>query len=125
MALTVATFRAAFPAYTQATHADARVQFWLDMAVKLMKAERWGDLFDNGQGLFVAHHLTLERQASATSGGNEGAPGLVSGKTVGSVSKSYSQQDVTFARAGNYNLTVHGREYFQLARMIGAGGCMA
>lgn len=125
MALTVASFRAAFPAYTQVPHADARVQFWLDMAVRLMNADRWGDLFDNGQGLFVAHHLTLERQASATSGGNEGAPGLVSGKTVGSVSKSYSQQDVTFARAGNYNLTVHGREYFQLARMIGAGGCMA
>ena len=122
MALTVATFRTDFPAYTQAIYADARVQFWLDMSVKLMSVERWGTCYDNGQGLFVAHHLTLERQASATSGGNEGAPGLVSGKTVGSVSKSYSQQDVTFSRAGNYNLTMWGREYFQLARMIGAGG---
>ena len=121
MALTVVTFRDQFPAFTESAHADGRVQFWLDLSTKLLKAERWGALFDNGQGLFVAHNLVLERQASA-GGGNEGAPGLVSGKTVGPVSKTYTAQDVTLAGAGNYNLTYWGREFMKLSRMVGAGG---
>ena len=121
MALTVATFRAMFPAFTEAIHAEGRVQFWLDLSAKLLKADRWGNLYDNGQGFYVAHNLTLERQASAN-GGNEGAPGLVTGKSVGPVSKSYTQQDVTFSGGGNFNLTWWGREYLKLARMVGAGG---
>lgn len=122
MALTVEQFRESFPMFSRDTYADSRVQFWLGVAVLKLPEARWGTLYDHGQGLFTAHNLTLERQASA--GDNVGAPGLVSSKTVGPVSKSYSQQDVTHAGAGNYNLTYWGREFWSLSQMIGAGGLL-
>lgn len=123
MALTVTTFREMFPAFTAELYPDSRVQFWLDFSVCMIVESRWGCAYENGQGLYTAHNLVLEREAGGASGTpNAGNSGLVSSKSVGPISKSVSQQDVTFAGAGNYNLTFYGRQFIQMARMFGAGG---
>ncbi len=121
MALTVDTFRTNFPKFTEDEYADARVTFWLAVSVKQLPAKRWGERYEYGQGLFVAHHLALEH--TATTASPAGASGMLTGKTLGGVSGSYTTQDVSLERGGNYNLTVWGREFLQLARsVVGIGG---
>ena len=57
----IAAFRDSFPQFSAELVPDARVQFHLTVAGKLLPAKRWDDLLDQGLGLYVAHQLTLER----------------------------------------------------------------
>lgn len=125
MTVTVASFRVAFPEFAStATYPDGEVQFWLDLSLLLLNAERWGNLFDYGQMLFVAHNLALQFNAkkATASGGN---PGNVQGpQTAGAVDKvSYSRNPglVMDAKHGHWNLTVYGLRYLDLVNMVGAG----
>ena len=75
-------------------------------------------------GLYVAHNLTLEKQAldqAARGGAPTGVSGILSSKSVGQVSASYDISSATEEGAGWYNLTIYGRRLFQLAMAKGAG----
>ncbi len=89
---------------------------YLDLAAKVLPAERWADYLDLGTELFVAHNLTLDGQRAKP------LSGLVTGKTVGSASVSYDGASVTLNGAGPWNATGYGARFWQLAYMIGAGG---
>ena len=123
---TVAQFRGDFPEFASATaYTDARVQFYLDLAETRLDPMRWEDLWVYGVELYVAHGLSLAKaRADATLAGRApaGTAGLLTSKTVGSVSASYDVSDVTSEGAGTYNLTAYGVEYWQLMRTIGIGG---
>lgn len=121
----VAQFREDFPEFASVTdYPTAQVNFWAGIASKLVDLDRWGDLYDQGISLFVAHNLVLQRRniAGAASGGSGGLVGSVSSKSVGAVSVSYDVNAVMESGAGQWNLTSYGLQYIQLARMIGAGG---
>ncbi|MCL1939541.1 MAG: DUF4054 domain-containing protein [Desulfovibrionaceae bacterium] len=134
--LSVEGFRESFPHFTEALFPDGRVRFYLKLAGKRMSAERWDDLFPEGMGLFVAHHLTLEaevQKATDGSGGINAAAGAVvsesESKTVGGVSKSKSVTRAGSASsgdplAGQWNLTIYGQQYWQLVQLVGAGGAV-
>jgi hypothetical protein len=98
------------------------VNFWASIAEKMLDLSRWGDLYTQGQSLYVAHNLSIQRRniAGAGSGGST-VTGAISSKSVGSVSVSYDNQVATMPNAGQWALTDYGLQYLQLARLIGAG----
>ncbi len=130
----VAAFRTAFPQFTPDLAPDARVRFHLAVAGKLLPAARWGELLNEGLGLYVAHQLTLELEAGKAGDGTGGisvAAGPVTGetKTVGGMSHAVTRagaaaQGSALTDAGQYNGTVYGQQFWQFARIIGAGGCV-
>lgn len=128
--LTVQEFREAFPQFTEELFADGRVQFYLTLAGKSMSAERWDELLPEGMGLFTAHYLTLEREASRAKDGTGGilaaaGPVISTSKAVGGVSKSESRAGAAATanlNAGHWNDTIYGKQYWQVAQLVGAGG---
>ena len=125
MTITAASLRAALPELVDATvYPDATIGFYIGLSAKLMDEGRWGDLFDYGQTLFVAHRLVLSgrRVEAAAFGGAPGeASGPISSKSIDKVSVSYDTSTASEENAGFYNLTSYGQEFFRLVRMIGAG----
>lgn len=123
---TPADFRAAFPEFTDSTvYTDPQVLFWFSVADKLLNAERWYDLIDQGKFLFTAHHLViaLRDQKSAAAGGVAGGiQGAVSSKSVDKVSVAYDNSRAQYDDAGFWNLTTYGLQYWNLVKMVGAGG---
>lgn len=124
--MTPTTFRANFPEFASATdYPDAQINFWLGLAEKLLRPERWCDLLDQGLQLYVAHHLAIGRknQLSAAAGG---VPGTVQGpqssKAVDKVSVSYDTGSGTFKDAGFWNTTTYGLQFWNLILLVGAGG---
>ncbi|WP_332116069.1 DUF4054 domain-containing protein [Azorhizobium caulinodans] len=126
MTVTVSSFRTDFPAFANTTtYPDAAVTFWLNLSANLLSVDKWGNLFDYGTELFIAHNLVLEAQANKASaaGGVPGvASGLTSSEAVDKVSVSYDTASAAVEGAGNWNLTTYGQRYIQLARLVGAGG---
>jgi hypothetical protein len=125
MDITVANFRSSFPEFADAIkYPDSLIQFWLDVAVKLTNADRWGDLTYMGSFLFSAHNLVLERQAMNTAavGGVPGqSSGLLSSKSVDKVAAGYDTVTGAEKDAGHWNLTIYGKRYYRLAMMFGSG----
>ena len=120
--MTLAEFRAAYPALNGV--GDKTALYWLGVAKNFVAEDRWQDMTSLGEGLFVAHWLSMSMQAqkAETAGSfGGGAGGLLTSKSVGGVSFSYDVSSVTVAGAGAYNQTAYGRQYWQLAQMFGNG----
>jgi Protein of unknown function (DUF4054) len=124
--MTPAAFRSVFPEFScTSTYPEPTVQLWIGLAGKMLNAERWDELIDQGTGLYVAHHLAIgvrDQQAAEVGG----VPGAVTGpqtsKSVDKVSVSYDASSVTLADGGFWNMTSYGIRLLQLARYVGAGG---
>lgn len=121
----VATFRAAFPEFTDITrYPDGMLNFWAGLATAQVNVNRWGSQADNGIMLYVAHEITLAAQnqkAGVIGGVPGGASGPTNSKTVGSVTVSYDTQQTAEKDAGWWNLTIYGKQFIRLARIFGAG----
>jgi hypothetical protein len=121
--LTPATFRAMFTAFTDATiYPDATVQVWLDLGAALIDCCSWGSFYQMGQGLWTAHELAKMQMAALQGTGNpSGVSGIVNNKSVGPVSVGYDTQIGIEEGAGQYNLTIYGRQYYHFAQLFGMG----
>lgn len=107
------------------TFPDGDVTFWLDIAAKSLRETVWtSDFLNLATALFVAHYLSLDAQAARGAAG--GVPGVgggvVSSKTVGSVSVSYDVGAAMDPRAKHWNLTSYGVRLWAMIRMAGMGG---
>ena len=112
-----ATFRAVYPVYGDLIkYAPETVDYWLATARARLNPLVWQNLLDEGLGLFVAHKLALMTSVTAGAG-----TGLVSSKSIGGVSIAFNTEIGLVEGAGAYNLTAFGREFMQLARMVGMG----
>ena len=125
----VAGFRQAFPSFTEALHPDARVAFHLRVAGLRLPPDRWGDFLEDGTGLYVAHHLTLEAKAAQAkdgTGGIDAAAGALASESVsvGSVSKSksYASAAPVNPDAAHWNATIYGQQFRDLVSVVGMGG---
>lgn len=123
--LTPATFRDQFPVFSStSTYPDTEIQFWIDLAAKLHSVERWGDLYDYGVSLFVAHNLSLEFSSTSAAAAGQ-APGQVVGAlssaSVDKVSYSRDASSAMDPKNGHWNLTTYGLRWVKLVRMVGAG----
>lgn len=123
--LDVAQFRRDFPEFADATKFPTQqVEFWGGLASKLVSEPRFGSLYTESLELFTAHSLVLSAQsrtASAGGGAAGGNAGAVASKAVGSVSVSFDTAGSLELNAGHWNQTTYGRQYIQLARLIGQG----
>lgn len=116
-------FRTAFAAFADtATYPDATVEAWLALGQGMVN-DAWGQFCQLGIMLWAAHELAkMQEAAQQAAGGNpSGVGGIVQSKSVGPVSVSYDTQLGQEEGAGQYNLTIYGRQYWQLAQIFGMG----
>jgi hypothetical protein len=121
MTVSVADFRAAFPAFADATkYPDAAVQFWLDTAYAMLPPLIWDTSLDLGVQLYTAHNLIMDQRAAAA--GASGSGGVVASKSVKGVSIGYDTGLGLAEGAGAYGATTYGNRFYQMMVMFGAGG---
>jgi hypothetical protein len=122
-----ATFRAAFPEFTDATiYPDQQVQTYLDIGTALA-GPRWGSLRQTGAHLVSAHMLALSRHAALRAGASGGAApgintGLLTSKSVSKVSVGYDTSGTGIDGGGPWNYTSYGTQYLWLMKLLGTGG---
>jgi len=125
MTIDVAQFRADYPEFAStADFPNSAVQYWLKVAYSLLNASRWGAQLDLGAELYVAHNLSLEARAQkeAQNGGVPGSQsGPISSKSVDKVSVSYDTGGASEEGGGQWNLTIYGTRFYNLAKKMGAG----
>lgn len=125
MSISTVDFRRKFPEFiNQENYPGPVVEMWLDVATRLLPAERWTTVLDVGVYLFTAHNLAMETKAmnDAAHGkapGNSSGP--ISSKSIGSVSVSYDTGAGLEVNSGHWNDTQYGRRFIRLAKMMGAG----
>lgn len=122
----ITTFRTNFPEFSDDdTYSDSMITFWSGIAESRLNEVRWGDLLTHGIDLMTAHYLTIARK-NAIAGQVGRVPGEASGvitnKSVGGVNIGYDTSSVALENAGNFNLSTYGREFWQLAKIVGIGG---
>ena len=125
--ISVDGFRSAFPAFSDAgLYPGARIQFWLSLAQKMMKQKRWGDIYEEGVYLYVAHYLTVESTSAGSGGGGAsgGGTGIVTSESqsIGDTSFSQTYDTSSYAGDGQMASTSYGQMFLDLSKMIGAGG---
>lgn len=124
--LTVARFRADFPAFSDSsTYPNDSIQFWIDLVIAdaLFPVTRWGPQQLLAQELYLAHEITLEAYSVFTS--NRGAAtigvGVPGSKSVGGVSISYDNTIGVSPDMGFYAYTLYGRRLYTMMMSAGAG----
>jgi hypothetical protein len=125
MTVTINTFRQNLPEFGATDlYPDAIVELYLNMAYQFLRPEAWHDNLDTGVTFFVAHNLVLYRREQTTGGSVNGVPGaygVVSSKTVGSVSVSYDTHLGAIEGAADLNLSHYGVTFARLQSMMGMG----
>lgn len=119
-------FRIDFPEFTDITkYSSPMINFWSGLASSMLNVRRWGDKRPYGLALLVAHNIALAAQNSAQ-GALGAVPGVnlgvISSQSAGPISESLDVQSSIEIDGGSWNLTVYGRMYLRLARMVGIGG---
>lgn len=104
--MTLAEFKIMFPELV--AYDDSYLQLNLDLALKMISFDAFGDLSDAAQGYLAAHLITLDDNALATS------------QSVGGMSVSYSQGEDN----SHYTMTAYGRFYVRLMRTYGVGAAI-
>jgi len=144
MTVTVQSLRKTFPEFANDTTAypDGNLQFWIAIGTiattgsTTFGSRLWRSMADLGVMLYAAHHSVIERKGMLES--NAGiVPGLsmnvISSKSVDKVSINYDTQIGMELDAGHWNLSVYGRRFIHIARMVGSapllvgvgGGCVS
>jgi hypothetical protein len=113
--MTYAEFISYFPEFLDPVkYPRNRVQFWLTYAEQLVSTDRWGTLYLHGISLLTAHSLVID--------GLHGVmEGIDTSQSADSVSWTAELKSFLQAKAGLYNKTTYGIQYWQLAQLIGAG----
>lgn len=127
---TIATFRAAMPAFSEEIIPDEQLQVYIDMAHGAVKEARWHSMWREGMRLYIAHFATLylgtpEEGSSASKIVNSAkVQGSITSKSVDRVSVSYDTGQATsdLTGWGAWKLTTYGTQFATLAKMVGKGG---
>lgn len=125
-ALTEQQFRDQMPEFCNAiAHPSEKIVLYAALADKACANEqRWGAFRDQGMRLYIAHHLALDAMnRRAAKNGIPGVGGAVASKSLGQASMSFDTQLGTAAngRGGVWNMTIYGKQYYQLVLLVGAG----
>jgi hypothetical protein len=123
--VSVQEFRGHFTEFADTTiYPNPLICFWIDVAEKLLPANRWGNMLSVGVELYAAHNIVLEAQAqkAANAGGIPGAvTGNITNKHVDKVTIGYDTTNSINPDAGHWNLTTYGNRFYRLMMMFGAG----
>lgn len=125
MAATIEQFRSVFKEFENPeTYDDNIIQYFFDLAAKLLPANRWNDVLDDGIYLYTAHQLSLQAQAvlDSSDGNAPGSnSGVISSQSVDKVSMSMDTGSGMEKDGGHWNLTTYGTRFLRLSNIIGAG----
>lgn len=109
-------FKTRYPEFVG--EADPRIQLFIDESIPHLDQDRWGDLYTQGLGLYVAHSLAWENAIAGTGSSSVDDDTSVS---VGDVTISKSA-DVAKSQMDNDLLrTPYGQRFNRLRKMVGAG----
>lgn len=115
--MTYLEFIDTFPEFVNLVdYPKTRVEFWLDFATNFVNTQRWSSMTNYGISLLTAHQLAMEKMTK-----NGQVKGVITSKTVDSVSYTQDVKLTTYAKAGYFNLTTYGIQYWNLVQMMGAG----
>ena len=117
MAITPADVKARFPEFVSVL--DARIQMFIDLAVRQLNQGRFGDDYDEAMLYFVAHMLTLAM--SSESGDNKGS-GMITSMSAGAVSASFSSLQTDDAAKMFFHQTIYGQVYWMYQSTATSGG---
>jgi len=121
-----ATFIQDFPEFSDSTTYPLRlINTWLGVANLRLNPTVWGELLNIGLELFTAHYISIaaKRSREASVGGQPGASnGAVTSKSVDKVSIGYDAALVAYEKGGQWNLTTYGTQFYDLLKVVGAGG---
>lgn len=124
-------FNIVFPQFTGALVPDAVFEFYKKLANSTLSISRWGDLWENGMGLFIAHFLTLWMKVSSNPDptalqviSDSQKIGLVSSKQAGSLSLAYDNgvSGSDLEGWGSWKLSLYGQQFATFAKLVGKGG---
>lgn len=117
---TPATLKAKYPEFESVP--DATVQAWLDDAYVDVDAS-WGDNQARGQLLLAAHWLVLAGQPGVSSGGGGsiGVSGPIKRDKVGDAETEFFGWGAANPGAGDFGLSIYGRQYYELMRTLFGG----
>jgi Protein of unknown function (DUF4054) len=134
MTVTSSQFRADFPEFSStASYPDRVINFYLNIAGLLLNVDRWDttagpngglSMFDVATELLVAHNITLRKREfdQAQTGAAPGMQtGILSSKSTGPISASYTTAEVIEKGAGFFAMTEYGSQFWGLVKMFGAG----
>lgn len=92
-----------------------RVNLWIEYSTNFVNQERWRNLSNHGIALLTAHMLFMEKN-------NKGqVKGIITSKSVDSVSYSQDVNLTTYKDAGFFNGSSYGIQFWQLSQLFGAG----
>ena len=118
--LTPAQFRAAFPAFADATvWTDAVVSAAYALSTPEFNVARWGTRLDLGQGNWVAWWLSVNPPTGAA--GTASTNGDVTSKRVGDVSIQRSSEMLKLESQNPYMKNDYGKLYWFWAQRVGVG----
>jgi hypothetical protein len=128
--ITFAQFIVDYPEFANAS--QAQFALYQNRATQHL-VERWGQpspgtdpsqytQYDIGMELVIAHFLARAqfRALAAAKGGPALGRGVISSESAGPTSVNYDTGASTEEGAGHWNDTDYGREFVQMARLIGA-----
>lgn len=125
----IAQFRLDFPEFADVScFPNAMITLWSSIGEKRISQDVWDDLWLHGVQLFTAHNIVLAsknlKDANRGAQIGVGVNGVVSSKSVGDASISYDNSAATVSmdpKDGHWNMTVYGRQYIDLVRLMGTG----
>lgn len=128
--MTPEEFRTAYPPFADPEiYTDARVEYWLNFAMKMVDSRRWraSGFQDEGQGLLTAHYLQVfevRDEATGEAITPDAGGGALMGKSRTADGVSYTDNFDTsaYAGAGQLASTLYGQQFLDLRSLIGAGG---
>lgn len=121
----ISAFRINFPEFADTViYPNSMITFWSTIAETMLPEDLWGDVWELGVQLYVAHEIVIATQnvKAASVGGSPGqSGGIANNKTVGSVTVGYDSTISSEKNAGWWNRTTYGMQLYRLIQIFGAG----
>lgn len=128
----VSDFRARFPQFSNSVVADEIVSSYITLCNSMLSYDLYGEQWKYAMGLAIAHFITMDLMTQDTSvnptvssivAKAKGAIGLLTSKSAGDVSASYSTEYLSSLSSwGTWNLTIFGQQFASLAKLMAKAG---
>lgn len=124
-------FLGLYPQFAEIVNPEIIMEY-ICLCNSMISYDLYGCAWKRAMSLAIAHFLTLDLMTQDTSGNPtvtsvvakaKGAIGLLTSKSVGDVSASYSTDYLQSLNSwGTWNLTIYGQQFASLAKLMGKAG---
>lgn len=128
---TVEYFLSVFPQFSEVVSLEV-IGDYICLCSSMLSKDLYGCAWKRAMTLAIAHFLTMDLMTQDTSPNPtvssvvakaKGAIGMLTSKSVGDVSASYSTEYLqSLSSWGTWNLTIYGQQFASLAKLMGKAG---